>query len=258
MYKVIVTSLLMVCTIIIYNTFSAEEKNLKTVDIAILDSGINSDNLTYQYDTFTDEEQTEDEFNHGTGIYNILMDNKPDAQSVNVYDIKVLDDNGKGSNVSICKGVDKAVELDVDLITMSFGFQEKQEELEKCLNMAERESILLVAASGDTLSDSTNYPAAYDNVISVSALNEEEDDLYSFSSTGKIDFLSPGEGIETMDNKHTPITLEGSSFAAINFVSRYISYYEEGLNFEELDTSEMKTRDIDISNDRSISVLKYN
>lgn len=95
------------------------------------------------------------------------------------------------------------------------------------MNRALEKNILIAAASGDTLSDETDYPAKYENVLSIAAI-DSKNDLFSFSSTGKIDFVAPGVDVETLDNSGKRVSENGSSIAAASFVGVLMSYFEDG------------------------------
>src|SRR3954447_3340346 len=188
-------------SIFIYSFFVKDSIEYSSVKVAILDSGINENDLIYKkYNTFTDTEETKDLFNHGTKVFNIIRNVAPKNQEMQYYDIQVLNDQGLGSVENVCKGIDKAIEFNVDIISMSLGFNDDNELLYNCVNKAIDKNITVVAASGDTLSTDTDYPAKYEKVLSIAAV-DKDNDLFSFSSTGKIDFVAPGVDIETLDNE---------------------------------------------------------
>jgi hypothetical protein len=61
-------------------------------------------------------------------------------------------------------------------------------------------NVLLVAAAGNQYNDTRRYPAAYDEVIAVTATNEKSDQICSFSNYGNwIELAAPGENIWTTD-----------------------------------------------------------
>lgn len=232
------------------------EKQLKysNVKIAILDSGINEEKFIYKrYNTFTKNEKTEDKFNHGTKIFNIIHNIAPKNQNAMYYDIQVLNEKGLGTVGNICEGIEKAIEFDVDIITMSLGFNKNYKQLHSCVKKATNKNIIIVAASGDTLSTDTDYPAQYKEVLSVAAI-DENDNLFSFSSTGKIDFIAHGVNIQTRDNENKKIKESGSSIATANFVGILMSYFTEDEYFNK---NELNYSLIEIS-DENYKKLNYN
>lgn len=197
------------------------------VKVAILDSGIaQAEGIQKRYDAVNQINQTNDTFNHGTKVFNAIKSSAPTEQHIEYYDIQVLNEEGLGSVESVCRGINQAIEYDVDIITMSLGFNKDDGALRECVERALGENILVVAASGDTLSTDTDYPAKYEGVISVAAIDEDEV-LFSFSSTGKIDYVALGVGVETVNNLGEKVVESGSSIATGYFTGILMSYFTE-------------------------------
>lgn len=119
--------------------------------MAVLDSGVALD-AALHYDAINDAEGTEDSFDHGTKVANILLDNFPKHTQAELYDFKVLDARGRGAVESVCRGLEKAREFKVEVAVMSLGFHEEPPGLKSCIDAAVAEQILVVAAVGDNLS----------------------------------------------------------------------------------------------------------
>lgn len=69
-------------------------------------------------------------------------------KSVEIYDVKVLDDNLNGNVNDIINGIKWSIKNDVDIINMSFGFQSYDKELQKIIHEAKQKGIILVGAVG--------------------------------------------------------------------------------------------------------------
>lgn len=213
--------------IFIFNFFSKTKIEYSDVKVAILDSGINEKELIHKrYNTFTNNEETEDQFNHGTKVFNVIRDAAPKDQQATYYDIQVLNEQGLGTVENVCEGIEKAIEFEVDIISMSLGFNEHNDQLYNCVKKAIDKNIIVAAASGDTLSTKTDYPAKYEEVLSIAAV-DNDNSLFSFSSTGKIDFVASGVDVQTMNNKYEKVKESGSSIATANFVGVLMSYFTE-------------------------------
>lgn len=229
----ILSACLLLLTVLVYTNSFKNDVEYSNVKVAILDSGINGNKFIHKkFNTFNNTEETNDVFNHGTKVYNVMLDAAPRNQDVQYYDIQVLDEKGSGTVENICAGIEKAIEYDVNIISMSLGFNNDSETLHQCVNNALEKNIILVAASGDTLSDETDYPAKYDEVLSIAAIDDEKE-LFSFSSTGKIDFVAPGVEVKTLDNDGEKVKENGSSMAAASFVGVLMSYFVDGQYMEE-------------------------
>ncbi|MBC9874335.1 S8 family peptidase [Macrococcoides bohemicum] len=220
-------SLILAFIFIFVNIFKEDtDSNLKQITIAFVDSGINSnDKNILHYDVFTNSKNTYDSYNHGTKIYDLFKENLVSKKQHKILDIKVLNKKGTTDVETFCKGIDYAIRHNADVINISLGFINNDKTLESCVKKASKNSKIF-AASGDTLSDSTDYPAKYNFVESVAAIDKYEK-LFSFSSTGKIDYVDYGVDVNNENKKEIINEMSGSSFAVPLVVAKYISYLEK-------------------------------
>ncbi|MCM3178118.1 S8 family serine peptidase [Cytobacillus horneckiae] len=86
----------------------------------------------------------------------------------------------------------------VDVINISFGFSSDREGLKKAINKAYDNGIIIIAASGNTMGLSVDYPANYENVLSKSSLNEDLQ-IDTYAATGKIDYSEPSVDVYSTD-----------------------------------------------------------
>ena len=136
------------------------------VTIALLDAGV-TNYETAGKTSFIDDDTIDS--NHGNDMMSILKDTAPGAD---VLDVRVLDDDGKGTYANVEKGIRWAVDNSADIIVMSFVGDKKSALLENALTYAEEHEVLVVASAGNYSSEKACYPAAYPTVISVGALDE--------------------------------------------------------------------------------------
>jgi hypothetical protein len=185
------------------------EKSLtgKGVKIAVLDSGI-TDFETQKQVSFTNDEQIVN--NHGNKMAGVLKENVPNAE---IYDVCVLDENGRGKYSDVSKGIQWSVENDADIIVMSFAGYEASETLESSLAYAEENDVLVIAAAGNNSSDKSTFPAAYPTVISAGSI-DESGEISSFSNFGEI--------VDIYVKSH-----EGTSFSAQLIASVAAKYMQE-------------------------------
>lgn len=128
---------------------------------------------------------------NGTGLVGI-------APNVDLYSIKVLNDLGAGTTSSIVQGIEWAINQKLDIINLSITSTTDDPLIKKALEVAYAKGLMIVGAAGNQgkdTSDTVTYPAKYDSVIAVGAVNE---DLTSFklSSQGpKVEIVAPGASI---------------------------------------------------------------
>jgi subtilisin family serine protease len=126
--------------------------------------------------------------------------------NVSIRPVRVLDIRGSGSVYDIAQGILYAAGLPADdgaggtvtaptaahIINMSFGGPANTVVQENAIAAAAQAGSLLVAAAGNDGSDEARYPAAYPEVISVSAVGPDRS-LAPYSSFGStIDVAAPG------------------------------------------------------------------
>ncbi|WP_375087983.1 S8 family serine peptidase [Peribacillus sp. RS7] len=202
---------------------NVEDKQM--VKVAILDSGIEKKHedlvgrVVREYNAINPQEKVEDIYGHGTAVAGIIAANnntlgiKGIVPNIDIYSIKVLSDNGKGNIEALSKGIDWAIKNNVDLINISFGMPYDKPELKKVINKAVEAGIIIVASAGNKYGLKSDYPASYDNVISVNAVTADLK-IASFSAKGKIDFVGPGVDIITTTSNNNYGHVEGTSIAA--------------------------------------------
>lgn len=137
-------------------------------------------------------------FSHGThcsGIAAAVTNNNIGVASVShnvsLVPIKTATD-GSGSIAAGFEGVEYAIVIGVDVISMSWGGGGVSATEQAFFDQAYADGIVVVAAAGNDNTDTPMYPASYNHVISVAAI-DETDTKASFSNYGStIDVSSPG------------------------------------------------------------------
>jgi hypothetical protein len=105
---------------------------------------------------------------------------------------KVLNNAGSGSASSSADGIIWAADNGAKAINMSYGSSSYSQTEQNAVNYAWNKGAVLVAAAGNSNTSSKFYPAAYTNVISVAA-TDNNDQKASFSNYGNwVLVASPG------------------------------------------------------------------
>ncbi len=211
------------------------------VKIAIIDSGINKDHEDLQHIKFTEfnvldkETAIIDEFGHGTAIAGIIAAENNEfgvvglSLNVEIYDVKILNENGKGEIEHLIEAIDWCIEQNVEIINLSFGFQTESKPLKEAIDRAISEGIIIVASVGNTFGMRGDYPAIYEDVISITSVDEDLN-RSSFASKHDIDYAMPGENIYTTNKDGSYSFFNGTSFAtahATGIISILLEYYEQ-------------------------------
>jgi intein/homing endonuclease len=136
------------------------------------------------------------------------------APKAKCYAIRVLDNSGSGSYDTIAAGLRKAIDLNVDIINMSLGAPtEPPAFIHDLIKEAVSKGIVVLAAAGND-SHAVNYPARYDEVIAVAAL-DESGNLATFTSRDfTVDIVAPGTNIYSTHLNNNYCKMSGTSQSA--------------------------------------------
>lgn len=207
-----------------YVGISTEVKKRK-IKVAIIDSGINSQHseltnkVIKSYNVIQSTEFTSDDFNHGTKIAGIITANKNSrgiigiSQNVEIFDVQVLNSEGKANIEDVSKALLWSSKNDVDIINISFGFSKHNPELQETIDLLVSKGIIIVSAAGNNLGQEADYPAKYPNVLSVGSI-DKDGNVDVLSAQGKIDVFAPGKDILTTSSSGGYETVRGTSFSA--------------------------------------------
>ncbi|NEW07329.1 S8 family serine peptidase [Paenibacillus sp. SYP-B3998] len=225
------------------------------VVVAVLDTGIDlthmdlKNSILQGYDFINNNNTPQDDNGHGTHVSGIIAAKAHDnsgftgvAPGTKIMPIKVLDQNGVGTTVSMIAGIQYAIDHKANIINLSLGTSGNSKVLHDLIKQAVNSNILVVAATGNESSNwinnesgqldnsqtdtrrkasKTNYPALYDEVISVGAIEQLDDTsltVADFSNTLKVDVVAPGVNIYSTYLKGEYRVYSGSS-QATPFVS---------------------------------------
>lgn len=209
------------------------------IKVAILDSGINSNHsdlknkVVKSYDVIQNIDSTTDDFGHGTNIAGIITANHNShgiigvSQNVQIYDIKVLNAEGKAEINDVLTALLWAYENNVDIINISFGFSKHYSALQEMIDLLVSEGIIIVAASGNNLGQEADYPARYPNVISVGSINKDSS-IDILSAQGKVDVFAPGKEIFTTSMSGDYETVRGTSFSTAYITGTLVNGLSNG------------------------------
>jgi subtilisin family serine protease len=170
------------------------------VKIAIIDTGIDAAHpalaATYRggydfvhNDTVPDDEATTD--SHGTFVAGVIAQVAPEAE---VFMLKIYARDNSFETKNLVRAIDWAIAHDVDVINMSFRMTAQLSDARSAIERAERAGIVVVAAAGNDAGP-VDFPAAFDLVIAVGAIDNVLTTA-PFSNRGReLDVVAPGVDI---------------------------------------------------------------
>jgi thermitase len=177
----------------------------KPVVIAVIDSGVDPNQPDLQgalvpgADFADGTGSTADQYGHGTMVAGVIAA-RPDngiggagiCWTCLVMPVKVLGADGTGTAAAIAAGIRYAADNGASVISMSFVLSGPDAGVESALAYAHSRGALLVAAAGNTGSNTPTYPASYPDVVSVAAV-DPTGALYPWSARGSwVTLAAPG------------------------------------------------------------------
>lgn len=207
----------------------------KGVKVAIIDSGCDVNHVSLKDNiaavrNFTTEDMKNpnivtDRVGHGTHVAGIIAaDGKNNsivgvAPEAELYILKAIDQTGSGKLSWVVNAINYAVNLNVDIISMSLGMGVSDDKLERAVNNAVKNGISIVCAAGNEGDGNYDdfeysYPASYVDVISVGAVDKKSVPAAFSNSNLVIDCVAPGVDIISTYPGNTYASLSGTSMAA--------------------------------------------
>lgn len=197
------------------------------VTIAVVDSGVQANHpdlagrVLAGYDFANNDADPSDDNGHGTAVAGVAAAKGNDgigtagaAWNVAILPVKTMSASGSGSYSAIANGINYAADQGAKIINLSLGGTASSTTLQSAVSYAWNKGSVLVAAAGNNGTSTTVYPAAYPNVVAVSATTVS-DTLASFSSYGSfVDLSAPGQDITAPWINSGYVTISGTSFSS--------------------------------------------
>jgi serine protease len=183
------------------------------VVVAVVDCGVAYENygVYYQapdlagttfvpgYDFINNDAHPNDDCAHGTHVAGTIAQTTNNnlgvtgvAFNCSIMPVKVLDASGSGTYTAIANGVTFAADNGAEVINMSLGGAFTSTILQDAVIYAYNKGVTIVCAAGNAGTSAPQYPAAYTQCISVSAVRYDKTytDYTSYGTT--IDICAPG------------------------------------------------------------------
>lgn len=201
--------------------------------VAVIDTGVdyNHPDLAANYvplgrDWVNNDTDPMDDNGHGTHCAGIIAAKLNNAlgvaglAQVRVMAEKALNADGDGWEDDLAKAIIHAAENGAKILSNSWGGDEDSVLLHEAIQYAYNMGLLIVAAAGNEASNKKIYPAAYPEVIAVTA-TDSDDAPAGFTSFGSwVEVAAPGVDIYSTfwDGSHTYTYMSGTSMACPHVV----------------------------------------
>jgi serine protease len=230
------------------------------VVVAILDTGVScslSDSAvkcgggqSFANDSSSDD--TEDRHSHGSHVAGTVAQATNNglgtvglAYCASIMPVKVLTDEGFGSNEGISEGIRWATDNGANVINMSLGGPFPSDVIEDAVNYAHDHGVSVICAAGNS-GGPVGFPAAFDNSIAVSAL-DKNDNLAHFSSRGPQVAISAA-GVDVLqqtiggdDGKGEFKKFSGTSMSSPSIAAEAALIYSSGITAPDAVKAKMQS-----------------
>jgi subtilisin family serine protease len=198
-----------------------------SVPIAVIDSGVDPTHPDllqvkgYNFLYGSDPADTHDVLGHGTSVAgaaaalgNSGIGIAGVAWTNPIMPLVTVTSSNTGTVADTSSAIVYAADHGARVINISLGWTGYTSTMESAVNYAWNKGLVIVASAGNYGNNSPIYPAALNNVVSVSA-TDSADNLASWSTYGPtIDVAAPGVSIYTTANGGGYRSASGTSFSA--------------------------------------------
>ncbi|TCK01328.1 UNVERIFIED_ORG: minor extracellular protease Epr [Anoxybacillus amylolyticus] len=201
----------------------------KSVKVAVVDTGVTPHSDLQVKGGVSTVDYTSsymDDNGHGTHVAGIISAERngvgmvgvaPDAD---IYAVKAMNAEGKGTLLDILEALDWCIQNRMDIVNISLATSVDSPTLKTMVQEMANKGMLLVASSGNVgtmeeTQDSVLYPARWDEVIAVGAVDEQMKRTWFSSAGPSLDVVAPGENIvSTAKDGISYVAKTGTSQAA--------------------------------------------
>ncbi len=186
------------------------------VIVSVIDTGVfyphrdlSSRYMGGGYDWVNGDDDPIDDNGHGSWVAGVISAERGNGygvtgiSSARIIAEKVLNQYGQGSISDVVSAIIHSADLGADVLSLSLGTYHHSTSLELAVNYAYDNGCVLVASAGNDKVTRSRYPAAYSNVLAVSATFGEPERLSWYSNYGPwVDLCAPGG--QDYDGNHLP------------------------------------------------------
>jgi subtilisin family serine protease len=179
-----------------------------SIILADVDTGIATDHpdltgkLVAGYDFVNNDSNPYDDNGHGTYTAGIMAAQSNNGVGVTgvcwgcrLMPVKILDKDGGGAISDFARGIRWAVDHGARVLNISAGIEYPPKAMSDAVRYANQHGVVVVASAGNTPDGAERWPAAYNEVIAVTA-NDQNGVAADFASYGSfIDLIAPGVNI---------------------------------------------------------------
>lgn len=136
------------------------------------------------------------------------------SNHLNLHIVKVFDDNGDWAYGSdLIAAIDQCAQAGANVISMSLGGSGSSASENAAFEQAAADGILSIAAAGNNGTSSLSFPASYDSVVSVAAVDSTGAKASFSQFNNQVEIAAPGVGVNSTLPNNQYASWNGTSMA---------------------------------------------
>jgi serine protease len=133
---------------------------------------------------------------------------------VSMHIVKIFDDNGQWTFASdLIDAIQQCQDAGSNVVNMSLGGGSSSTTERNAMQSFTDAGMLLVAAAGNDGNSAKSYPASYDAVMSVAAVDSNENRASYSQYNNQVEIAAPGSAVQSTYPTNTYASLSGTSMA---------------------------------------------
>ncbi|OLN24110.1 hypothetical protein BTO30_01470 [Domibacillus antri] len=208
------------------------DQQRKQIVTAVIDSGLDTSHVDLKnkiarggYDFYSGTAVMSDPNGHGTKVSGVMAAEANNAAGIagvtGEFDVKILplrvaNYEGESYVSDVIEAIDYAISMNVDVINISLGSDSSSSLENAAIQRAADAGIIIVASAGNEALEGNPilYPASYENVISVGAVDQYKNRSSFSNYNSYVDVTAPGEEVYTTAPYQSYEYVNGTSFSA--------------------------------------------
>jgi hypothetical protein len=158
---------------------------------------------------------------HGTSMADTLLQslaagNESGSSSVRILPVDIYGPHGETTSFDVIKGVHAAISSGATIINLSIGGDGESPLLANLIQQAHQQGVLFFGAAGNQPTGQPFYPAAYSQVLSVTA-SDKRGQLAPYANHGDfVDLIAPGTSLVQFGDQAYVVTGTSTATAIVS------------------------------------------
>lgn len=166
---------------------------------------------------------------NGDGVVGVMPNG-----NINLHIIKVFNEDGWGYSSGLVAAADACIAAGSNVISMSLGGSRRVRSEQRAFDQYFRDGVLSIASAGNDGTTANNYPASYDGVVSIAAVDSGNQHANFSQRTSQIELSGPGEAVLSSvglgDGQLAQLSVSGTDYFANGLVPHL--FYNSSLSYD--------------------------